>query len=118
MKRPMRNDAKAGEDKDPIEQAIGYIKRIREGKVKTKNGRLIPNSDSIPGYCYILCDITQSIIDRCDILNYPMTPDKMGFFGYNTKFNTYIEIISFDKLLNNAKQRNRAFFDKLGLPAM
>lgn len=118
MKRPMRNDAKAGEDKDPIEQAIGYIKRIREGKVKTKNGRLIPNSDSIPGYCYILCDITQSIIDRCDMLNYPMTPDKMGFFGYNTKFNTYIEIISFDKLLNNAKQRNRAFFDKLGLPAM
>ncbi len=118
MKRPMRNDAKAGEDKDPIEQAIGYIKRIREGKVKTKNGRLIPNSDSIPGYCYILCDITQSIIDRCDILNYPMTPDKMVFFGYNTKFNTYIEIISFDKLLNNAKQRNRAFFDKLGLPAV
>lgn len=118
IKRPMRNDAKAGEDKDPIEQAIGYIKRIREGKVKTKNGRLIPNSDSIPGYCYILCDITQSIIDRCDILNYPMTPDKMGFFGYNTKFNTYIEIISFDKLLNNAKQRNRAFFDKLGLPAI
>jgi hypothetical protein len=27
-----------------------------------------------------------------------------------------IEVISFDRLVNTAKERNQAFFDKLGLP--
>lgn len=33
IKRPMRNDAARGEDHDAIEQALGYLDRIREGKV-------------------------------------------------------------------------------------
>jgi hypothetical protein len=41
IKRPMRNDAKAGEEKDPIEQALGYLKRVRNGRVMTNAGRLI-----------------------------------------------------------------------------
>lgn len=45
-----------------------------------------------------------------------MTPDKMGFFGYNNHYSAYIEVISFDKLLLEAEQRNKAFFEKLGLP--
>ena len=42
IKRPMRNDAKTGEENDPIEQALGYLKRIRYGKAKTPAGRPIP----------------------------------------------------------------------------
>lgn len=41
----------------------------------------------------------------------------MGFFGFNRSLNCYIEIISYDRLLNMAKERNKAFFDKLGLPS-
>ena len=40
----------------------------------------------------------------------------MGYFGFNQNYNAYIEVFSFDRLLNSAKERNRAFFDKLGLP--
>ena len=42
----------------------------------------------------------------------------MGFFGHNPDddYNAYIEIISFERLISSAKERNRAFFDKLGLP--
>ena len=32
-------------------------------------------------------------------------------------FKTYVEVISFDRLVNAAKERNRAFFDQLGLPS-
>ena len=117
IKRPMRNDAKQGEEKDPVEQALGYLKRVRDGKVKTVNGRLIPNSDSIPGFCYIISDITPSIQSRCDMLDLIVTPDKLGYFGYHKKFNTYIEVISFDRLINISTERNKAFFDKLGLPS-
>jgi hypothetical protein len=116
LKRPLRNDAKAGEDKDPIEQALGYLDRIRKGKVKTANGRLIPNSSDIPGFCYALCDLTQTIKDRCLMHDLQVTNAHLGYFGFNSNFNAYIEVISFDRLVNAAKERNRAFFDKLGLP--
>lgn len=116
LKRPMRDDAKAGEEKDPIEQALGYLERIREGKAKTANGRLIPNSGDIPGFCYAICDITSSIKKRCLIHGLKVTSDHLGYFGYNSNYNAYIEVMSFDRLVNAAKERNRAFFDKLGLP--
>ena len=117
IKRPMRNDAKAGEEKDPVEQALGYLKRIRNGKVLTKTGRPIPNSENIPGFCYVICDLTPSVIDRCSILDLQITSDKMGYFGFHKTYKCYIEVISYDRLLNMAKERNKAFFDKLGLPA-
>jgi hypothetical protein len=117
IKRPMRNDARSGEGKDPIEQALGYLQRTREGKVKTNTGRSIPNSDDVPGFCYVICDITDTIKKRCELFNLRVTADKMGYFGYNDNYKAYIEVISFDRLLNMARERNRAFFDKLGLPA-
>lgn len=117
FKRPMRNDAKSGEDKDPIEQALGYLARIREGKVSTANGRPIPRSDEIPGYCYVICDLTSTMQKRCQIHDLTETSDRMGFFGYHKFHKAYIEVISYDKLVVAAKERNRAFFDRLGLPS-
>ena len=37
------------------------------------------------------------------------TQDGEGYFGYNQAVGTYIEVISYDKLLKNAKQRNMIF---------
>jgi hypothetical protein len=116
IKRPMRNDAAAGEEKDPVEQALGYLERIRKGNVKTATGRPIPRSEDIPGFCYAICDITPTIERRCKTLGLTVTSDHLGYFGYNPNYKAYIEVISFDRLLNAARQRNRAFFDKLGLP--
>ncbi|HCN51827.1 MAG TPA: ATP-binding protein [Chryseobacterium sp.] len=118
IKRPMRNDAKVGEEKDPVEQALGYLKRIRDGKVLTKTGRPIPNSENIPGFCYVICDITPTVKERCEILDLQITSDKMGYFGFHKAYKCYIEVISYDRLYNMAKERNRAFFDKLGLPTL
>jgi hypothetical protein len=118
IKRPMRNDADAGEVDDPVEQAIGYLNRIRKGQVQTAQGRPIPESDNIPGFCYVLADITPKLQERC-LVHHDLkwTHDKLGFFGYKQNCNAYVEVISFDGLVNSAKERNRAFFDKLGLPA-
>lgn len=116
IKRPMRNDIKSGEKDDPIEQALGYLNRIRNGKVTTAQGRLIPNAGNLPGFCYIIADLTDTLIYRCKVSNLTPTSDGMGYFGFNKEFEAYIEVISFDKLVQAAKERNRAFFDKLGLP--
>ncbi len=42
----------------------------------------------------------------------------MGYFGYHTGkgYEAYVQVMSFDGLVASAKERHRAFFDKLGLP--
>lgn len=117
IKRPMRNDTNVNGDKDPILQALRYVEKIRNGKVTTATGRPIPNADSIPAFCYVLSDLAPKVLECCKMHNLKITGDTLGYFGYNDNYKAYIEVISFDRLLNSAKERNRAFFDKLGLPA-
>ena len=116
LKRPMRNDARQGEEKDPIEQALGYLDRIRQGQVTTAKGRLIPRSEDVPGFCYVLCDLTPSIEQRCRMHDAIRTSDGLGYFFYNKAYSAYVNVMSYDQLLNSAKERNKAFFDKLGFP--
>ncbi len=116
IKRPMRNDMTT-EERDPVEQAMGYLKRIREGRVTTAKGRPLGDAASIPGYCYVIADLTATLKDRCENTHdLKQTADGLGYFGYKGNLRCYIEVISFDRLVNGAKERNRAFFDKLGLP--
>lgn len=116
IKRPMRNDAGPGEDDDPIEQALGYLKRIRDGGVTTADGRPIPRSQNIPGFCYVVCDITSTVRGRCELHDATATADGMGYFFFHKTYNSYVEVFSFERLIRGAKERNRAFFATLGLP--
>lgn len=114
IKRPMRKDAT--EDKNPIQQCLDYVKRIRAGGVLTATGRPIPPTQDPPAFCYIVSDLTEKMIERCEISDLRPTHDGLGYFGYNNAAKAYIEVMSFDGLVNSATERNRAFFDKLGLP--
>lgn len=117
LKRPNRNNYSAnGKDNDPIEQVLRYVKLIREGKAKLANGRGFGNVENTPFYCYIIADLTPTLIDRADTLGYTKTPDGEGYFGYNPNRNAYIEIISYSKLLDDAKKSNQVLFDKLFNP--
>lgn len=115
IKRPMRKDAT--EDKNPIQQCLDYVKRIRAGGVLTATGRPIPPTHEPPAFCYIIADLTDRMIERCEISNLRPTHDGLGYFGFNDSAKAYIEVMSFDGLVNSATERNRAFFDKLGLPS-
>ncbi|CAO5151051.1 hypothetical protein FAIPA1_140018 [Frankia sp. AiPs1] len=115
IKRPMRNDA--SEDKDPIAQSLDYVKRVRNGGVLTASGRPIPASRDSPAFCYILADLTPTLVNRCEYANLRPTYDGQGYFGFNEPAKAYIEVMNFDRLVNAATERNRAFFDKLGLPS-
>jgi hypothetical protein len=117
IKRPMRNDA-TDDDKNPISQALDYLERVREGGLRTAAGRPIPKSESVPGFCYVIADLTPTMISRCKDADLRPTSDGLGYFGFNNPRGAYVEVISFDRLINAATERNRAFFDKLGLPAI
>jgi hypothetical protein len=42
-------------------------------------------------------------------------PDNQGWFKWYKNNNLYIEVLSWDKLLNDAELRNKVFFNKLGI---
>ena len=113
LKRPMRDDYAA--DKNPIIQLYNYAIKLRTGKVKDKNGRLIKVGANTQFYLYAICDITESLRTILDIHNFTRTPDKAGYYGYNDKLNAYIEILSYDKIINDAKKRNKVLFETLGI---
>jgi hypothetical protein len=114
IKRPMRNDA--SEDKDPNLQSLEYVRKVRSGGIVTVSGCPIPASDQVPAFCYIIADVTPTMVTRFDVANLRKAHDGLGYFGYNEANRAYIEVNSFDGLVNAATERNRAFFDKLGLP--
>lgn len=113
FKRPMRDDYDDREN--PISQVYGYIKRIQTGEVRDRNGRPIPSLTNMPFYAYIICDLTPKIKEFAEFSGFVLAPDQLGYFDFNKNLNTYIEIISFDKLIADAKKRNRVLFDKLQL---
>ncbi|WP_454729445.1 ATP-binding protein [Cellulosimicrobium protaetiae] len=114
IKRPMRKDASA--DENPIQQCLDYVKRVRAGGVLTATGRPLALAGNPPAFCYVIADLTQKMIEHCENFDLQVTSDGMGYFGYHRAREAYIEVIGFDRLLNAAQERNRAFFDKLGLP--
>lgn len=117
IKRPMRKDHGPGEEKDPIDQAYGYVRRIRAGGVMSKSQRPIANASNIPAHIYVLADLTPKMRERCEYASLSAAPDGLSYFGWNNNPNikTYIEVIDFDGLLQASTQRNAAFFDYLGL---
>ncbi len=119
IKRPMRDDySPRSALKDPINQSLDYLMRIRKSKVQTRNGRPIANADSMPAFCYILADVTPKLVECCESWELTPTSDGQGYFGYHKYYNSYIEVISFDRMLKIAKERNRVFFEKLGIPSI
>lgn len=115
LKRPQRNDL-ATEETDPITQVYDYVTDIKEGNVKKYNGRGMGNVQNIAFYCYVIADMTPTLRKSAARAGLVASQDKEGYFGYNPTVGTYIEVISYDKLLKDAKQRNRALFDKLFEP--
>lgn len=115
FKRPKRTNFP--DDENPIQQALRYSKKILNGKYEMPDGieKVKVNKDNTPVYIYIVCDIVDKIRDFADLSNLSVSPDDEGYFGYIPKYNAYVEIMSFKKVIDDATMRNKIFFHKLGL---
>jgi hypothetical protein len=115
FKRPNRNDYSAADN--PIDQVLNYVLKIRNSKnLADKNGRNISVSENLRFYCYIVCDVTQTLQPIIQKYNAKKSPDGKGHYFSNEQANAHIEIIPYDKLLSDAAKRNQFLFEKLGLP--
>lgn len=115
LKRPQRDDLR-GDDKNPISQVLRYVSDIKSGKVKKANGRGFGQVDNAAFYCYVIADITDSLIEDAEYAGLIRTPDREGFFGYNASKGAYIEVISYDKLVRDAKKEIKCFLINYSAP--
>ena len=114
FKRPMRDDY--DEKENPISQINRYAGEIVNNDVKDKDNRTFDFRENTPIYAYIICDLIKNLRKFARDAGYKPLPDNDGFFFFNDNYNLYVEIISFDKLIRDSKQRNKVLFEKLNLP--
>ena len=113
LKRPMRDDYDM--EHNPVTQLQDYVKKIREGKAYDSRHRPIRVTETTQFYLYAICDITSSLERVLDSLSFARTPDQLGAYGYNNRYHSYIEVLSYEKLLHDAEKRNKVLFFKLGI---
>lgn len=113
FKRPMRDDY--SDDENPIQQINRYAREIIEGEAKDKHEREFDFRKNTPIYAYIICDLTKKLKAYAKDSGFRPLPSGDGFFFFNDNYNMYVEIMSFDKILNDSRERNRVLFDKLNI---
>jgi hypothetical protein len=113
LKRPGRTDY--SDSDNPLTQVTGYVQKIRSGQYKNPQGRQVHADENTPAYCFVVCDLTPRIIEFCNLFGLTQSPDKASFYGFHPNYHIYYEVLSFDKVLKDATQRNKVFFRKLGV---
>lgn len=115
FKKPARNNYKFGSAKtDPISQVIDTANKIRkDGQIVTTNQRTVTVPDGIRIYCYVIADLEPTLKSVCESHDMIKSWDSLGYYKYHQTKDMFIEVIGYDKLLNDAKKRNAAFFDVL-----
>ena len=112
FKKPQRTTF----DEDPTRQLFRYVREIRNKEsVWTQNGRPVTVDITTRFYCYVICDITQQVREFAENGNYATLQGECGYYTYNRNHNAHVEIVAFDKIVIDAKQRHKAFFEMLGI---
>jgi len=116
FKRPKRDDYTL--EKNPITQVRKYVDDMRKSgeAIKYDGTPLRQIADTTPFVCHIIADVTPSLRSVMKALG-PFH-QKVGsgtWYRWDDAFSIFIEISSFKDVLDSAKLRNKAFFEKIGL---
>lgn len=114
FKRPGRTSY--GGNENPQLQIERYIKRLLKGGEVDVNGRPVHLGPETVFYCYIVADRIGKMQEWT--FSWNETPDGRGrIYQARDGFKGSIELIEWDALISDARQRNRVFFDRAGIAA-
>lgn len=101
--------------KNPVQQIQEYIELIQSGKALNRKGRPMQVASSTYFFGYVIAELDELLRKVLKRSNMKDTPDQRGMFGFFEDHRAYIEVISYDKMLDDARMRNRILFEKLQL---
>lgn len=112
FKRPGRTNYP--EDENPQFQVQRYIQRLQSGKLSDVRGRPIKLNENTIFYCFIIADNVGKMMEWT--YHWQRTADGRGrVLRPDDGFRGSIELITWDALIDDARDRNKAFFDKAGI---
>ena len=112
FKRPNRMEY--SESDNPHMQVERYIKTLQKGGLTDVYGRPIIIDERTIFYCFIVADIVGKLDDWT--FSWQRTADGRGrIYQPNGGFRGTIELIGWDALLEDARARNKAFFEHAGI---
>lgn len=112
FKRPGRTSYAS--DENPQHQVERYVRRLLEGGKLDVKGRPIKLKDDTVFYCFVVADIVGKLDEWT--YSWDRTADGRGrLYQPRSGFKGSIELIAWDTLLSDARERNQAFFDRAGI---
>jgi hypothetical protein len=118
FKRGMEKLEKVPTDELPHRQMMRYAHQISEEKALHLGGNKRPIRMAPHGrfYLYAVCDLSKALLERLKRdEGFIPSPTGDGAFAVKNEGLYYLEYISLEKLLEDAKARNSAFFQRLGI---
>ena len=112
FKRPGRTNYP--DNDNPQFQVERYIRQLQSGSLSDVRGRPITLNDKTIFYCFIIADNVGKMVEWT--YNWQRTADGRGrILRPDDGFRGSIELITWDALIDDARARNQAFFDKAGI---
>ena len=118
FKRPKRDDYTLSSN--PITQVRKYVDEMRKSgeAIKFDGTALRQIAETTPFVCHIIADVTPSLKSMMkDLGPFHQKVGSGTWYRWDDAYNIFIEISSFKDVLDSAKLRNKAFFEKIGLLA-
>jgi len=114
FKRPGR-DMNTSVDKDLDEQIKKYFKELMQSKAKNDNGILLNITENTAKFGYVICDLDKDLINHNKQWNgFKLTPHNT-LYKINSELNMYIEVMTYQTMIDFAEKRHNAFFQALGI---
>jgi hypothetical protein len=105
-------------EKNPITQVRKYVEDMRKsGEAIKYDGTPIRSiEETTPFMCHIIADITPKLRDVMKALgNFHRKAGSNTYYSWDASYSIFIEVSSFKDVLESAKSRNRAFFERIGI---
>ncbi len=112
FKKPGRTSY--ADDEHPQFQVERYVRQLQSGALRDVQGRPIKLDQNTIFYCFVVADIVGKLDDWT--YTWRRTADGRGrVYRPDSGFAGSIELIGWDDLIKDARDRNQAFFDRAGI---
>jgi hypothetical protein len=112
LKQPGRTSASRD---DPVSKTLDYVEKLKSGRAKTEGNAVIDVEPNALTTVYIIADWTADFQRYLDREEFQAMPGDVGRYRFRSRENIIFFAMSFERLLESARRRNRIFFKKLGI---